>query len=205
MAKVRLVAIGASAGGLESLRRLVHGLPADLPAAVAVVLHLSPTSRSLLADILTRSGPLAAHQAVDGEKVLPGQIYVARPDRHLVVEGEAFRVVDGSSGHSVRPAIDRLFESAADAFGPDVVGVVLSGSLHDGSIGLRQIKNRGGLAMVQDPHDALYPEMPHSAIAAVDVDVVADCEGLADAITAAVIDAEHVDHDGDASGAATGP
>ena len=181
-----LVVIGASAGGVESLRRLVGRLPGDLPAAVAVVLHLSPTSKSMLAAILTRSGPLVAHQAVDGEVVEAGQIVVAPPDHHLLLEDHVFRVVRGPTEKSARPAVDPLFRTAARCFGRRVVGVVLSGSLDDGTAGLFEIKRRGGWTMVQDPREALHPEMPQSAIEHVTIDVIADSAALADRIADAV-------------------
>ena len=173
-----LVVIGASAGGVESLRRLVAQLPPDLPAAVAVVLHLSPTSKSMLAAILSRSGPLPAHQAVDGESIEEGTIVVAPPDHHLMVEQGVFRVVRGPTENSSRPAIDPLFRTAAQIYGTRTVGVVLSGSLDDGTAGLFEVKRRGGWTMVQDPHDALHPDMPLSALEHVTVDVVADCAAL---------------------------
>jgi two-component system chemotaxis response regulator CheB len=173
-----VVVIGASAGGVESLRRLVGQLPADLAAAVAVVLHVSPTSKSMLAAILSRSGPLDAHQAVDGESVLPGTITVAQPDHHLVIEDECFRVVRGPTENSSRPAVDPLFRSAARFYGNRTVGVVLSGSLDDGTAGLFEVKRRGGWTMVQDPLDALHPDMPLSALEHVTVDIVADCDAL---------------------------
>jgi two-component system chemotaxis response regulator CheB len=181
-----LVVIGASAGGVESLRRLVARLPHDLPAAVAVVLHLSPTSKSMLAPILTRSGPLVAHQAVDGEAVEAGRIVVASPDHHLIVEDHVFRVVRGATENSARPAVDPLFRTAARCYGRRVVGVILSGSLDDGTAGLFEIKRRGGWTMVQDPGEALHPDMPQSAIEHVTIDVIADSASLADHIADAV-------------------
>jgi two-component system chemotaxis response regulator CheB len=181
-----IVAIGASAGGVESLRRLVRDLPPDLPAAVAVVLHLAPTSRSLLAQILARSGPLPAHQATDKCALEDGHIYVAAPDHHLIVEDHQLRVSRGATENGVRPAVDPLFRSAAATFGERVIGVVLSGSLDDGTAGLFEIKRRGGWTMVQDPADALYPAMPSSAIDHVTVDIVADSRTLAGHIVAAL-------------------
>jgi two-component system chemotaxis response regulator CheB len=173
-----IVAIGASAGGVESLRRLVRDLPGDLPAAVAVVLHLRANSRSLLAEILGRSGSLPAHQATDRCPLRAGHIFVAAPDYHLLVEDQVLRVSRGPTENGVRPAIDPLFRSAAAAFGSRTVGVVLSGSLDDGTAGLFEIKRRGGWAMVQDPKEALHPAMPLSALEHVAVDVVADCAAL---------------------------
>jgi two-component system, chemotaxis family, protein-glutamate methylesterase/glutaminase len=169
-----VVAIGASAGGVESLRQLVRELPEDLPAAVLVVLHLSPTSRSLLAPILERSGRLPASQATDHCELRNGRIYVAAPDNHLLIEDHEVRVVRGPSENGVRPAVDPLFRSAAASFGSRTVGVLLSGSLDDGTAGMFEIKRRGGVTMVQDPKDALYPSMPASAIEHVAVDFVGD-------------------------------
>ena len=191
MAASGIVAIGASAGGVESLRRLVGGLPRDLPAAVAVVLHLAPTSRSLLAQILSRSGPLPAHQASDKCVLDDGHIYVAMPDHHLIVEDHQLRVSRGATENGVRPAVDPLFRSAAAAFGKRAIGVVLSGSLDDGTAGLFEIKRRGGWTMVQDPAEALYPAMPTSAIEHVTVDVIADSSSLAAHIVAALEGASH--------------
>jgi two-component system chemotaxis response regulator CheB len=181
-----IVAIGASAGGVESLRRLVRDLPRDLPAAVAIVLHLAPTSRSLLAQILARSGPLPAHQATDKCELEDGHIYVAPPDHHLLVEDHQLRLSRGATENGVRPAVDPLFRSAAATFGKRAIGVVLSGTLDDGTAGLFEIKRRGGWTMVQDPADALYPAMPNSAIEHVTIDVVAEDHALAAHIVAAL-------------------
>jgi two-component system chemotaxis response regulator CheB len=178
MTATRFIAIGASAGGVEGLRRLVGGLPADLDAAVAVVLHLSPTSPSMLPQILGRAGPLPVSHAVDGESIEAAHIYVAPPDHHLVVDGKHFRLDRGPTENGVRPAVDVLFRSAAASFGPCAVGVVLSGSLDDGTAGLRAIKDKGGKALVQDPSDATHRDMPASAIAHVDVDGVATAAEL---------------------------
>jgi len=174
-----LVAIGASAGGVESLQQFVQELPGDLPAALAVVLHVPATSRSLLAGILSRAGPLAATEASDGEAIVAGRIYVARPGRHLLVDDGRFWLGDGPPEHAARPAIDPLFRSAAAAFGPRVIGVVLSGSLTDGTAGLVEVKRQGGRALVEDPETASHPSMPRSAVRHVDVDFVAGCAQLA--------------------------
>jgi hypothetical protein len=167
---VGVVVVGASAGGVEALARFVSGLPADLAASVFVVLHMPVDARSMLPLILSRSGPLPAVPAEDGAPIEPGRIYVAVPDRHLLVEPGRIRVLAGPRENSVRPAIDPLFRSAAWSYRDRVAGIVLSGVLDDGTEGLHTIKRRGGLAIVQDPADAICPAMPENAMRRVDVD-----------------------------------
>ena len=169
---LHLIAIGTSAGGVHTLSELVSQLPRDLPAAVLVVLHLSPQGRSVLPAILTRAGALEAVHPRSGEPLRAGQIYVAPPDHHLVVEDGRLRLSRSATENGHRPAIDVTFRTAALAYGPRCVGVVLTGNLDDGTAGLAAIKGCGGVTVVQDPRDALYPSMPESAIAAVDVDHV---------------------------------
>ncbi|MCK0511627.1 chemotaxis protein CheB [Aromatoleum buckelii] len=166
----RVIVIGASAGGVEALRSLTGALPENFPAAVFVVLHLSRDSPSVLPDILSRAGPLPANRAVDGEPIHSGRIYVAPPDFHLLVEPDQVRMSRGPRENNVRPAIDPLFRSAAIAYGPAVIGVVLTGNLYDGAAGLRSIKLRGGTTVVQDPRDALFPSMPQSALRQTEID-----------------------------------
>lgn len=165
-----IVVIGASSGGLEALLEIVRRLPPDLPAALFIVSHLPSQSRSYLPAILSRSGPLPATHAEDQEKVEPGRIYVAPPDFHLLLRKEHVRIVRGPRENNHRPAIDPLFRTAARTFGPRVIGIVLSGSLDDGTAGLFAVKARGGITVVQDPADALFPDMPRNALAAVPVD-----------------------------------
>ena len=165
-----IVVVGASAGGVETLIKLIEKLPADLPASVFVVLHIPPQNPSLMPGILSRSGSLKAVHPRDGEAIQQGCIYVAPPDLHLLVEQEHVHLLRGPKENRHRPAIDPLFRSAAAAYGPRVVGVVLTGSLDDGTAGLLAIKRLGGVAIVQDPEDALYPSMPLNALRHVNVD-----------------------------------
>jgi two-component system chemotaxis response regulator CheB len=166
-----IVVIGASAGGVEAISALVAELPHNLRAAVLVVLHLAKT-RSVLPEILTRVGRLPAVHPTDGQTLHYGRIYVAPPDRHMTLEGDAIRLNSGPTENGVRPAVDPLFRSAARTFGSRVIGIVLTGSLDDGTAGLAAIKEAGGLAIVQDPREAFAPSMPRSAIENVRVDHV---------------------------------
>jgi two-component system chemotaxis response regulator CheB len=165
-----IIVMGASSGGIESFMEIVSGLPRDLPAAVFVVLHVSPRGTTKFPEILNRAGPLPAAHALDREPIRPGRIYVAPPDLHLLLRNGTIRLVRGAKENNVRPAIDATFRTAARVYGPRVVGVVLSGALDDGSAGLAAIKERGGVALVQDPKDALFPDMPRNALEAVRVD-----------------------------------
>ena len=165
-----VVVIGASAGGVEALLALVSELPADLPATILVVLHVSASHRSVLPDMLQKRGPLPARHARHGEPMRKGRIYVAPPDRHLIVRGSTLALVNGPRENGARPAIDPLFRSAARSLGPRVIGVVLSGALDDGTAGLQAIKRNGGLAIVQDPAEAIISDMPRHAMERVAVD-----------------------------------
>jgi two-component system chemotaxis response regulator CheB len=159
-----IVAIGASAGGVEALRELVSLLPPELPAAVLVVMHVLPTGRSMLPAILARSGKLPATGAVHGERLERGHIYVAPPDYHLLTADGHAQLSHGPRENGHRPALDPLFRSVARAYGQRAVGAVLSGTLDDGAAGLRVIRSHGGATIAQDPEDALYGGMPRSAI-----------------------------------------
>jgi two-component system chemotaxis response regulator CheB len=183
MPKHDMIVIGASAGGVEALIKLVGSLPADLPAAIFLVLHIPAQSPSLLPDILNRAGPLHAVHPVDGQAIEYRHIYAAPPDYHLMVEKGIVRIVRGPKENRHRPAIDPLFRSAARTYGTRVVGVILTGSMDDGAAGLLAIKRRGGKAIVQDPQDALFASMPQSAIAHVEVDHVVPLFDMAPLLT----------------------
>jgi two-component system chemotaxis response regulator CheB len=165
-----LIVIGASAGGVQAIEHLVSKLEPDLPAAIMVVIHLPADPPSVLPHIIERACRLPATHAKDGDCIEIGRIYVAPPDRHLMIERGRVRVVRGPRENGYRPAVDALFRTAARAYGPQVIGVVLTGSLDDGTAGLRAIKQRGGLAVVQDPADAFSAGMPRSAMQNVEID-----------------------------------
>jgi two-component system chemotaxis response regulator CheB len=174
-----IIVVGASVGGLDALRTILGALPQDFPAAVFIVLHTSPEAPGVLADILDRASVLPAAFATDGEHVQPSRIYVAPPDRHLVIEPNRVRVTRGPKENRFRPAVDPLFRSAAEVYGPRVVGVILTGYLDDGTAGLWAVKRLGGTAVVQDPRDALAPSMPASAMRQVRVDHCVSVEEIA--------------------------
>lgn len=175
-----VVAVGASAGGVEALDRLVRALPADFEAAVLTVLHVS--ARSILPQVLGRAARLHVAHAQDGEPIRPRRIYVAPPDRHLTVREGLVQLTRGARENGHRPAVDPLFRSVAREYRDRAVGVVLSGQLDDGSAGLLAIKTRGGLAIVQDPDDARFPSMPRNASLYVDVDHVLRADQMAPAL-----------------------
>ncbi|MEU4557781.1 chemotaxis protein CheB [Actinoplanes sp. NPDC023936] len=182
-----VVAVGASAGGVEALRALVAGLPPDYPGALLVVLHVPRDAPSALPRILSRSGPLPAFLAEDGEPVQAGHIYVAPGDHHLLMLDGHLRLSRGPAENGHRPAIDPTFRSVARAVGRRAIGVVLSGSRDDGAAGLAAIARRGGTTLVQDPGDALHASMPRAALDQLDPDHVAPAAkigGLIAGITA---------------------
>jgi len=158
-----VVAIGASAGGVEALSRLASGLSADVPYAYLMTLHIPAGAPSILARIMDRSGPLPADAAQHGGHLEPGHIYVARPDHHLLVADHRVVLSQGPTENGHRPAINALFRSVALAFGPRAIGVLLSGVLDDGVLGLAAIRARGGTTIGQSPEDALFPAMPTNA------------------------------------------
>jgi two-component system chemotaxis response regulator CheB len=178
-----IIVIGASAGGVDALMRLARHLPQGFPASLFVVFHVPPTSRSLLPEILSRNGPLLAAHARDGEPFYPGQIYVAPPDFHLLLApGGRLRLSRGARENRHRPAVDVLFRSAARYYGRRVIGVVLTGSMYDGSAGLLAVRAAGGLAVVQDPGDAPVADMPYNASQVAGADFVVPIAELADVL-----------------------
>ncbi|WP_203784621.1 chemotaxis protein CheB [Paractinoplanes rishiriensis] len=179
-----VVVAGASAGGVAALTAFVGGLPVDLPAAVLVVMHLPEGGQSELAQILDRSGPLAAATARDGEPIRSGRVYVAANNRHLLVKRDHVLLSRAPKQNRARPSIDSLFRSAARWYGSHVVGVVLSGSLDDGASGLAAIASLGGAAVVQEPREASVSGMPRSALAVVPQAVVSPAARIGAVVTA---------------------
>lgn len=165
-----IIVVGASAGGLEALRQIVARLPSDLAAAVFIVLHIPPDAPSALASILSRAGVVPAGAARHGEAIEHGRIYIAPPNHHLVVHAGHVALEAGPRENGARPSVDVLFRSAARTYRQRVVGIVLSGTLHDGALGLAAIKMRGGITIVQDPDEALFSGMPESALNATEID-----------------------------------
>ncbi len=189
-----VIVIGASAGGLEMLRRLVSGLPADLPAALLVVQHLYREAESVLPELLSRWGPLPAVRPRDGQPVEPGSIYVAPPDYHMLVSPPGVIVLDhGPRENLHRPAIDPLFRSAARVYGPHTIGVILSGTRDDGVAGILAVQLRGGRTIVQDPADAPYPEMPRNTVEQVPgIDQIVPIEQMAGLLVKWVDEIRHM-------------
>jgi hypothetical protein len=174
-----LIVIGASAGGMRAVGQIAQLLPTTLSACVLVVLHTSPASRGMLAAVIARRSNLPVKQAEHGDPLRPGQIYVAPPDLHLIVGARGIELSQGPKVNRARPAIDPLFHSAAARYGRRVIGVVLTGLLRDGTAGLVAIKQAGGVAVVQDPRDAEFSDMPESALAGAQVDYCAPLAEIA--------------------------
>jgi two-component system, chemotaxis family, protein-glutamate methylesterase/glutaminase len=155
-----IIVIGASAGGVDALPRLI----ATLPASLFVVLHIPAQGPDLLPHIISRTASLSVSQGVDGEKIRKGHVYIAPPDHHMQLDGTRVRLNRGPRENFHRPSIDALFRFAAACYGPRVAGVILTGNLDDGTAGLHAVKRAGGIAIVQDPKEALAPAMPQSAL-----------------------------------------
>ena len=175
MPKRDIIVIGTSAGGVNTLQQLVAGLPHDLPAAIFIVLHIAPNAVSYLPEILNRAGPLMAEHPHQGQQIEHGRIYIAPPNHHLMLQEPGIITLSSSARENLhRPAVDPLFRTAARTYGRRTIGVVLTGALDDGTAGLLAIKLRQGTAIVQDPADAHFSDMPRSAIQHVpNVDYVA--------------------------------
>jgi two-component system chemotaxis response regulator CheB len=178
-----VVAIGASAGGVSALVLLLGDLPATFPVGVALVLHLSPDRPSALIDVLARQTRLRVRWAKDGDRVEPGVVVVAPPDRHLVFQTDhTISLEQTAPVHHSRPSVDTLFSSAAHAFGPRTLAVVLTGNGQDGSDGVPRVHDRGGVVIAQDEASSQYFSMPHQAIASGGVSFVLPLKAIAPAL-----------------------
>jgi two-component system chemotaxis response regulator CheB len=178
MANRDIIVIGGSTGSGEVLKAIVRALPADLPASVFINTHLPSHLRSYLPGVLAKVAGLPVEQAAEGAEIAPGRIYVAAPDRHMLLLNGRIRMGTGPRENMVRPAIDALFRSAALSYGPRAIGVVLTGLLNDGASGLLAIRDAGGLTVVQDPADAEAPDMPRAALALLDPDHLLSAEAI---------------------------
>jgi two-component system chemotaxis response regulator CheB len=174
------IVIGASAGGLVTLKEFLSALPGHFCLPIVIVQHLHRSTKEELPDLLKKICPLKVKQADEKENIISGFVYFAPPDYHLLIEDDrTFSLSIGEMVNYSRPSIDVLFESASDAYGARLIGIILSGANNDGSKGLKTIKDRGGLAIVQDPDTAQYPAMPLAAISATVVDFILPIEGIA--------------------------
>lgn len=181
-----IVAIGASAGGVEALHVVLSALPPEFPAAVLVVQHMDPRQKSMLAGLLSRRCRLRVKPATSGEHIVPGRVYIAQPDAHLIVQERRLLLTDTAQVHFSRPSIDLLFESVADAYGDRAIAVVLSGSGVDGADGIRAVKEKGGTTLAQDPASAAHAGMPQAARATRCVDVTLPLEEIGPALVSLV-------------------
>jgi two-component system, chemotaxis family, protein-glutamate methylesterase/glutaminase len=188
-----VVAVGASAGGVEALHVVVSAFPVAFPAAVLVVQHMDPRHKSMLAGLLARRCVLAVKQATTGEEVRPGTVYIAQPAAHLLVRERRLVLTDTPLVHFSRPSIDLLFQSVADAYGDRAIAVILSGTGVDGADGIRAVKAKGGTTIAQHPASAAHPGMPRAARATGCVDVTLPLEDIGPAIVSLVAPASGAD------------
>ncbi len=199
---MKIIAIGASVGGVDAIRTIVAGLPEDLDSAVFVTLHIG-AHQSILPELLSQIGAMSASHAVQHEAIRAGHIFVAPPDHHMTIERGKVVLTKGPRENMARPSIDPMFRSAARTYGSDVIGVILTGGLNDGTAGLYEIKAQGGTAIVQDPSNAVGSSMPRSAIEHVAVDHVANVSEIAPLLVALVnqhATTTAIDHSNQAAG-----
>ena len=178
-----VVAMGSSAGGLNALSQVLRILPNNFPSSIVVVQHLAPRHKSWIADLLGRSSKLKVKQAEHGEILLPGMVYTAPPDEHLLVGPGKIQLAHTQLVRFSRPSIDLLFESVAGMYGSRSIAVVLSGSGKDGADGLRTVKESGGLTIAQKPETAEFRPMPEAAVATGCVDFILRLEEIGAKLT----------------------
>ena len=178
-----ILAIGASAGGLHALGMVLSPIPANFPSSILVVQHLDPHHKSFMGDLLGRQTKLRVKQAEHGEVILPGVVYIAPPDEHLLVGPGKVQLAHSQLVHYSRPSIDLLFESVAGTYGSRSIGLVLSGSNRDGAAGIRTIREAGGVTLAQQPDSAEFKTMPQAAVATGCVDLVVDLPQIASVLT----------------------
>lgn len=176
----KIVVIGVSVGGLSALKILLQNIPKDFPSPIIVVQHRHPESRDQLGDILQQHTLLKVREVEDKDEILPGYVYLAPADYHLLVEPGFFALSTDQPVSYARPSIDVLFESAADVYGSQVIGIILTGANEDGAQGLKMVKLHYGIAIVQDPTTAECPVMPKAAMNAVAVDWILPLEAIAE-------------------------
>jgi two-component system chemotaxis response regulator CheB len=180
---IELVAVGASAGGVDAIGTLLEALPADFPAAIAIVLHVPPDRKSLLPELFAARCALPVREVEDKEFIVPGVVYIAAPDYHMMVEPDrSFALSQDDAVNFSRPSIDMLLESSAIVYRERLLGIVLTGANPDGAVGLHRVRTLGGQAWVQDPNTADAPQMPASAIAQAGADAIMDIRTLARAL-----------------------
>ncbi|MFE7174572.1 chemotaxis protein CheB [Streptomyces sp. NPDC057616] len=185
--RYEIVAVASSAGGIHGLGTLLGALDAEFPVPILVVQHLDPRHRTVIAEVLDRRTDLDVKLAEDHESVVPGLVYIAPPDRHLLVRpGGRLALTDSELVHFVRPSADLLFESAAGAYGPQAIACVLTGTGRDGAMGVDAVKSRGGTVIVQDPATAEFKGMPEAAVGTGSVDFVLPLEEIAAVISGLV-------------------
>lgn len=188
MGQFDIVAIGSSAGGIKALEIMLSELTADFPLPILIVQHLDPRHRSLMAEIMQRHSKLRVIEAADGETMKPAFVYIAPPNKHLLVNDGKILLTSTAFVHFSRPSIDLLFESVAATYGDRSIGIILSGTGRDGAMGIKAIKEKGGTTIAQDEATAEHWGMPQAAIATGMVDFVLPIQDIAPAIIALIKD-----------------
>jgi len=190
MGQFDIVAIGSSAGGIKALEVILSELTADFPLPILIVQHLDPRHRSLMAEIMQRHSKLRVIEAVDGETMKPAFVYIAPPNKHLLVNDGKILLTYTAFVHFCRPSIDLLFESVAATYGDRSIGIILSGTGTDGAMGIKAIKEKGGTTIAQDEATSEHWGMPQAAIATGMVDFVLPIRDIAPAIIALIKDTQ---------------